>query len=274
MGTLARFSGPALVWLAQYQQKTNKEIALNWKGDGDNPIFIFRGGQNDPNQFYFAGKGGRGSVNHGNMDAGSFIFELDGVRWVIDPGNQDYNTLEQQGFNLWGRCQTCERWSLLTKNNFGHSTISINDSLHRVNAFAPITSFKDGTKPTTAIDLTPLFGDMVNQATRTFTKESPTSILIEDTFITNEKTKVISWQLMTTAEVIPTKNGALLKQDGKELVMKIISTDNVSVSIISLDPPPLSLDRKIDNLKKIEIKIPSYLWKDKTGSIKVELSSP
>jgi hypothetical protein len=56
--------------------------------------------------------------------------------------------------------------------------------------------------------------------------------------------------------------------------MKIISTDNVSVSIISLDPPPLSLDRKIDNLKKIEIIIPSYLWKDKTGSIKVELSSP
>jgi hypothetical protein len=30
------------------------------------------------------------------MDAGSFIFELDGVRRVIDPGVQDYNTIEDE----------------------------------------------------------------------------------------------------------------------------------------------------------------------------------
>ena len=39
------------------------------------------------------------------MDGGSFIFELNGVRWVVDPGNQDYNDLEQTGFDLWGKCQ-------------------------------------------------------------------------------------------------------------------------------------------------------------------------
>ena len=36
------------------------------------------------------------------MDAGSFVFELNGVRWAIDPGVQDYNALEQAGFDLWG----------------------------------------------------------------------------------------------------------------------------------------------------------------------------
>jgi len=272
MGDLSRMSGPALVWLSQYQPKPSKELDLNWKGNGDNPVFIFRGKQNDPHQFYLAGKGGRGSVNHGNMDAGSFIFELNGVRWVIDPGNQDYNTLEQKGFNLWGRCQTCERWDLLTKNNFGHSTLSINDSLHRVDGYAAITGFRDGESPTTTIDITPVFGNMVEKSIRTFTKESPTSILIEDDITTNNKTKLITWQLMTTAEVIPTKDGALLKQDGKELTLKILSPNNVSVSIISLDPPSLSLDKTIDHLKRIELKIPAYLLKDGKGKIRIQLS--
>lgn len=272
MGDLSRLSGPALVWLSQYQQKTTRELALNWKGDGDNPIFIFRGVENDPHQFYLAGKGGRGSVNHGNMDAGSFIFELNGIRWVIDPGNQNYNTLEQAGFNLWGRCQTCERWDLLTKNNFGHSTLSINDSLHRVDEYATITEFKDGEKPSATIDLTPVFGDMIEKATRTFTKESSSGILIEDNITTNDKSKIITWQLITRAEVIPTVNGALLRQDGKELALKILSPANVSVSVISLDPPPQALDKTIDQLKRIEIKIPAYLWKDGKGQIRVELN--
>jgi hypothetical protein len=34
------------------------------------------------------------------MDAGSFVFELDGVRWAVDPGNQSYHALEKIGFNL------------------------------------------------------------------------------------------------------------------------------------------------------------------------------
>jgi hypothetical protein len=41
------------------------------------------------------------------MDAGSFIFELNGVRWVIDPGNQEYYELEKTGFDLWAYCQSC-----------------------------------------------------------------------------------------------------------------------------------------------------------------------
>src|SRR3546814_7782221 len=74
------------------------------------------------------------------MDGGSFVFELDGVRWVVDPGNQSYNELEKTWFNLWGSCQDCERWTLLTKNNFGHSTISVNGELHRVDGMATIRS--------------------------------------------------------------------------------------------------------------------------------------
>lgn len=108
MGKLTRHAGAGLAWLAQFEEKDEKELPRAWKGEGDNPVVIFRGGADDPRQYYFGGKGGRGSVNHGNMDAGSFVFELDGVRWVVDSGNQNYHALEKTGFNLWGRCQECE----------------------------------------------------------------------------------------------------------------------------------------------------------------------
>ena len=91
LGELSRISGAALVWIAQYKEKEEAVVPAAWKGDGPNPIVIFTGGAKDPRGYYFGGKGGKGTSSHGNMDAGSFIFELDGVRWSVDPGNQSYN---------------------------------------------------------------------------------------------------------------------------------------------------------------------------------------
>ena len=141
MGELSRLAGAGLVYLSQFEPEQEGELPLAWKGDGANPVVIFRGGVNDPRQYYFGGKGGRGTVNHGNMDGGSFIFELNGVRWVIDPGNQPYHELEKTGFDLWGKCQECQRWRLLTKNNYGHSTITINARPTRINCFSLACGF-------------------------------------------------------------------------------------------------------------------------------------
>ena len=85
MSRLGRLDGAALVWISQYKEKEDIKIPTFWKGEGANPVVIFTGESNDPHHYYFGGKGGRGTVNHGNMDGGSFIFELNGVRWVVDP---------------------------------------------------------------------------------------------------------------------------------------------------------------------------------------------
>ena len=79
---------------------------------------------------------------------------------------------------------------------------------------------------------------------------------------------------MTTAEVTPTKDGAILKKDGKQLNLKIISPQSVSVTTVSLDPPPLKIDREIQGMKRIEIRMPASLFADKKATIKVRLSSP
>lgn len=271
MEKLARHAGAGLVWLSQFEDKNENKLPLAWKGDGDNPVVFFRGGEDDPRQYYFGGKGGRATVSHGNMDAGSFIFELDGIRWVIDPGNQPYHELEQTGFDLWGSCQNCERWRLLTKNNYGHSTLTVNDALHINDGFAPIIDFKDGDQPEATIDMTEVFGGKLKAATRRFVKEDNSSIVIEDKFELNDSTQNITWQLMTTAEVEIVKGGAILKQDGQQLTLENLTHPQLTVSLISLDPPPLHLDRHIENLKRIEIRMPAHMFANKQAMLRVRL---
>lgn len=272
MGELSRLAGAGLVWLSQFENKNETKLPLAWKGEGENPVAIFRGGADDARQYYFGGKGGRATVSHGNMDAGSFIFELDGIRWSIDPGNQSYHEIEKTGFNLWGSCQTCERWTLLTKNNFGHSTLTVNDALHVNTGFAPLVDFKKGEQPEVTFDLSQVFGGKLNTATRKFIKEDGHSLLIEDKFQINDSTRSITWQLITAADVAITHNGALLEQDGKRLKLENLSHPDVTVSVISLDPPPLQLDRRIKNLKRIEIRLPAYLFRGGEGIVRVRLS--
>ena len=272
MGELPRYAGAGLVWLSQFEQDSQEKLPTAWKGEGSNPVVIFTGGQNDPHQYYFGGKGGRGMVNHGNMDGGSFIFELDGTRWVVDPGNQSYHALEKTGFNLWGRCQDCERWSLLTKNNYGHSTITVNDQLHKTEGLVTLTSFKDGTKPEATFDMTPTLGE-VQDAKRRFVKDGPQSILIEDMIKVSDETKMITWQLMTQADVEITDDGAILKQDGKTLKMENLSHPDIEVSLVRLDPAPLELDRQIDNLKRLELRIPAWTVKGGETNIRIRLAA-
>ncbi len=272
MGKLARNAGAALVWVSQFEPKGEEKIPTAWKGEGDNPIVILTGGENDPHQYYFGGKGGKATNSHGNMDAGTFVFELNGVRWVVDPGNQNYNELEQTGFDLWGSCQDCERWTLLTKNNFGHSTISVNDQLFVNTGFAPLVNFAKGNNPEATFDLTPVYGENMKSVTRNFVKDSPTSLTIEDKIETSDAAKQIVWQLMTTADVEITDDGAVLHQDGKELKIENITHPELTFSVISLDPAPMQLDRQIKNLKRLEIRVPAWILTDGKGTLKVRLS--
>ncbi len=271
MQKLSRIAGPALVWVSQFEPRETRQMPTAWKGEGSNPIVIFTSNQQGRESFYFGGKGGRGTVNHGNMDGGSFIFELNGVRWVIDPGNQPYHELEKTGFNLWGRCQDCERWTLLTKNNYGHSTLTVNDELHIVDGMSRLVDFQDQENPEATFDLTPAFGNLLDDAKRTFKKMGADALVIEDRILKNENTENVTWQLMTAAEVDIFKGGATLSQDGKQLTVTLLSHPELTPSVISLDPPPLALDRKMEGLKRIELRLPAYLLAD-DEVIKVRLS--
>jgi len=272
MGKLSRLGGAALVWLSQYEEKGEEKMPTAWKGDGSNPIVVFKGDENDPHTYYFGGKGGRATTSHGNMDAGSFIFELNGVRWSIDPGNQSYHPLEKTGFNLWSSCQDCQRWTLLTKNNYGHSTVTVNNELFINNATATLEDFKAGANPEATFDMTAIYGENIKSAQRRFIKDSPTSIVIEDELVKSEKTELITWQMMTTADVEFVEGGAILRQDGKELKLENLSHPELDLTMVSLYPAPLELDRQMEGLKRLEIRIPAWTMESNAVEINVRLS--
>jgi hypothetical protein len=274
-GKLSRFAGAALIWVSEFEGKTKTtghQLPSEWKGDGPEPVVFFRGGSSDPGHYYFAAKGGQANHSHGNMDAGSFIFELDGVRWVIDPGTQSYYDVEKTGFDLWGMCQQCDRWKVLTKNNYGHSTLTVNEKPFNVNGFVKIIDFKKGANPEVTFGMTPLYDNNLKNATRKFVRGNNHSLLIEDKFEMTDSTKQITWQLMTTAKVELTKHGAILHKDGKQLKLDVLSPGNVQASVIALDPPPLKIDKKMEDLTRVELRIPAYIFPNGEGLIKVRLS--
>ena len=268
-----RFAGVALIWLSEFEQNKKSIIPMNWHGNGKNPVAVFRGEGENTNDFFLAVKGGKAELSHGNMDAGTFVFDLNGVRWILDPGNQSYYPLNRIGFNLSGHCQDCPRWTLLTKKNMGHSTVTINDERFDVAGQAKIIDFKEGEKPEVTIDMTPLYFGNAEEVKRRFQKENNRSFILEDQIKTNELTHNINWGLMTVADVVPTKNGAVLKQDGKEISIEILEPAKVGFSVISLDPPPLEIDKNIENLKRIDLRIPAWLAENDELTIKVRFSS-
>jgi len=266
---LSYLTGAALAWMSKYQESSIQEPPHTWVGKGKTPIAVFRG-ESEGSDFYFAAKGGCGAVSHGHMDAGSFIFELNGVRWSIDPGNQSY-MIGEQGFDLWSQCQDCERWDLLTKNNYGHSTLTVNDERHIVDGYASVSDYQKGKHPRVTFDLTPALEGQVKSAERTFTKEADHALLIEDEIKANQNTKYVTWQLITQAEVEIVDDGAILKQERQELRLDNLSHPGLQFTVVSLDPPPHKLDKKMQDLKRVELRVPVSIRDDSDGSTSIKV---
>jgi hypothetical protein len=270
------FGVPALLWLSQYQPGPKRPLPLAWVGKGTTSVAVFRGGTNDPesdpDKYYFAAKGGTANFNHSNMDAGSFVFELDGIRWALDPGSQGYEKLEQAGFGLWDLGQKSERWALLNKGNQGHNTLTVNDARHNVEGMSRITGYQLGDSPEVTFDLTEIFRGQLDGASRRFIKEGRRALRIEDSIVRTDSTKTVTWQLMTRAMVHPVEEGATLKQGGRELKLEILSPKNLNISVISLFPPPLKYDKLMKDLKRIEIRIPAWTLGKRENKIIVRLS--
>ena len=225
-----------------------------WWGGGSEPIVVLRDSENAEDAFFLAAKGGMAGDNHGNMDAGSFVFELGGIRWSEDPGNQDYNTLEQiMGMGLWETDQDSERWTLLTKSNLGHSTLTVNGEQHLVDGrVALIRSDLRSEEATFTFDLSPLFGKNILSAHRSFTREGD-HLIIQDELLPSELTERINWQMITRASVKVEKDRLILRQEGRELYLNLKSDLPHETRVVDLSPPPLPYDRDIPGLKRIEL---------------------
>lgn len=244
----------ALSWMSEYEEKEAVEPPRHWVAGGDNPVAIFTG-RGEGRGFYLGAKGGCGAVSHGHMDAGSFVFELDGVRWSIDPGIQGYR-IGEQGFDLWDQDQSSERWELLVLNNHGHSTLTVNRRRHRVDGYVRMIDRQMGAEPSVTFDMSPAYGRLTGPASRSFTKPSADSLIIKDVVTPVAATRELRWQMITRAEVELSGSRALLTQDGRQLELIQLTGHSSPFVVQSLDPPPHRYDKRIEGLKRIELTVP------------------
>ena len=210
-----------------------------WTGQGKNPVALMRTSWTDTNAIYVAMKGGSVSVNHAHMDIGSFVMDADGVRWAMDFGMQDYESLESKGIQLFGRTQNAQRWTVFRLTNLVHNTLTINNKHQLVTGYAPIIS--SGTTPSfmnSVTDLTEIYKGQIAKAIRGIAIVDKNYVVIRDEIETLDSNTTIRWTMLTPATVkITGNNSAELTQKDKKLILQVEATSEVVMKTWSTDPP-------------------------------------
>ena len=202
---------------------------LMWSGTGKTPVALMRTSWTDPNAIFVAIKGGTPSTNHAHMDIGSFIMEADGVRWAMDFGSENYNNIETKGVDLWNMKQYSERWQVFRYNSKAHNTLTINDSLQRVDGKADLKSIsKDSMFMNAVFDLKDVYRDQVAKANRGIAIIDKSYVVIRDEIEPKSNEATIKWNMLTPADVkIISETKAELTKNGKKLLLQVQEPANV-----------------------------------------------
>jgi hypothetical protein len=202
-----------------------------WVGSGKTPVALMRTSWTDPNAIFVGTKGGSGNTGHAHLDAGSFVMEADGVRWAIDFGPQDYNSLESKGLSIWTLTQNSQRWSVFRYNNMAHGTLTFNNELQRVDGKADITSYsKEPLFMNAIIDLSSTYKGSVAKANRGIAIVNKEYVVVRDEIQSLSKETTVRWTMLTAANVkIISNTEAELTKNGKKLLLKVQNPGNIAL---------------------------------------------
>ncbi|MCL1921651.1 MAG: heparinase II/III-family protein [Kiritimatiellaeota bacterium] len=206
-----------LPWLQPVPEGVAPKAPLNWSPGGIVPIVVLRSSWDDAKALFVGLKAGSPSGPHGHMDAGSFVFDAEGVRWAHDLGMEGYHGIESRGMNLWDSRQGSDRWKIFRLNNFSHNTLTIGNSLQKADGAAKVTTFKEGDGGAVAIiDLSGIY---------TNTSSVLRTVLFADGGLTLADTlnglvpgTPVRWSMLTRAVPDEARVGSIiLREKGKQL---------------------------------------------------------
>lgn len=243
------------------ESTSTSSLPKNWKGNGPNPLAFVRESWDDPNSFYLAFKGGNGQISHAHMDAGSFVFEDEGIRWAIDLGAQDYLSLESKGLGIWDRRQHSDRWRIFRLGPYSHNQLLIDQRLQNAEGSASITQFLDTQNQVHGtVDLSDIYSGQADSYERTFTVQQYKVLSINDriegarqrTEQQGRQSATLRWRMLTEAAVEIENNEAILKQEGKTLFLKVVGPSKYVFRTESIDPPPNYWDTPNPGVRAID----------------------
>lgn len=229
-----KFSSTFLLW--DRGLRTEKEISvdLDYFGRGVNPVVSFRSSFDDDNAVWLAAKGGNNTNGHNHMDAGTFIFAAEGVRWVSELGMDNYTNLEEnKRNNLWDPSQ---RYNFLRLGPFGHSTINIADALQPLGDIdSPVVGFYSSPQRAHAvIDTSDVWKSHAASVKRGVALLGRKTALIQDEIL--GCSDWITWQMISEADIEIESNKAFMSKNEKRYIAEIIEPKGASFQKMSLKP--------------------------------------
>ncbi len=231
--------------------KPSKEI---WYGNGEVPVaMIHTGWDFDENDFYVGIKGGAAKHSHGHMDAGSFVFDSQGVRWSDDLYRPAYATVENAlsgvGGNFWSMTQESLRWDIFRMNNLSHSTVSFENSDgsvgkkvhstdHNVAGTAYIEKvYEDRNEYGATLNMTAPLQDQVAEAKRTIRLVDRKDLVITDEITAKSSMDAkMQWRMTTPASVTVKDDVEILAQNDKTLYLKASNDASLQIKYEVWEP--------------------------------------
>lgn len=187
--------------------------------EGINDIVVFNGNRNIPNSLYLIAKTGDPDMAHQQLDIGTFIVEMNGIRWTDDLGTDNYNL---PGF--WDYKPDGQRWTYFRNSNFSHNTLSIDHKLQNSAGTGEIDRLDDrAAQPFVTMNMSTAYAGQSRFVYRTFRMLDDTRILVTDSVGLQSPSQSVQWSVITSADVECKGNTAVLRKDGKSFSLKIVS---------------------------------------------------
>lgn len=184
-------------------------------------------------------KGGSPSLNHAHMDAGSFVMDANGERWVMDLGGHGYHKLESTGMDIWDKSPGGDRWKIFRYTNFSHSTLAFDSNFQNINASADIiNSYCKKEKKGASVDLSAIYSASTDKVIRDVSIVNDNHVRIVDTVVNNQSASSMRWAILTADNInIIDENLAVITINGKTCSLKIIDpAKKVALKTFSTQP--------------------------------------
>jgi hypothetical protein len=247
-GLAERFAPLSVLWWPAADSGDPPSPAF--AGQGPQPVAIWRTSWRDPNALWFAIKGGGARHNHAHMDAGSFVLDMDGLRWAKDLGMQDYESLESRGIDLWNMRQDSPRWQVFRLGSDAHNTLTVGGAPHSATAMADLRMPNENEA---LIDLAQVLG--LRRATRR-ARFYGDAVELEDRIEGAMPGGEIRWAMCTEADIGIEGNSAVLTQQDKTLRVRFAG-DAVRLAVRDISAPRRDIDQPNRNTRQLVATAPA-----------------
>ena len=190
---------------------------------------VLRPSAEDPQAPFLVLRTGSTADHHSHLDLGNFVLDMLGERFATDLGADNYDLPGYLG---------PRRADYLRSSTPGHNTLSIGDASQPGDAESKSSLAPDG--KSAQIDMTEAYPG-ARSVVRTVEVSAGQATITDAIRVKRDAT--FTWNLHTPAKVTPTRGGAVLDVNGKQISMSILEPRDAKLTIEpdETQPPELAV---------------------------------